>query len=170
VIPLKWVFKYKLDEHGYLVKFKARLVVRGDFQTTANETYAATLAARTFRALMALAAAFNLELRQYDATNAFINALLDEEIYVQCPEGYTDRDHVLLLLRALYGLKEAPRLWYQELARTFTKLGFTPVLGAECLFTNGKLLVFFYVNDIVTLCLPQHIKELQNLKASLMVE
>jgi hypothetical protein len=71
--------------------------VRGDFQTTANETYAATLAARTFRALMALAAAFNLELRQYDATNAFINTLLDEEIYVQCPEGYTDRDHVLLL-------------------------------------------------------------------------
>jgi len=63
VIPLKWVFKYKLDEHGYLVKFKARLVVRGDLHTTANETYAATLAARTFRALMALAAAFNLELR-----------------------------------------------------------------------------------------------------------
>jgi hypothetical protein len=52
--------------------------------------------------------------------------------------------------------------------RTLTKLGFTPVLGVECLFTNGKLLVFFYVDDIVTLCLPQHIKELQNLKASLM--
>jgi hypothetical protein len=33
VIPLKWVFKYKLDEHGYLVKFKARLVVRGDLET-----------------------------------------------------------------------------------------------------------------------------------------
>jgi hypothetical protein len=59
---------------------------------------------------MALAAAFNLELRQYNAINAFINALLDHEIYVQCSEGYTDRDYVLLPLRALYSLKEAPRL------------------------------------------------------------
>jgi hypothetical protein len=59
---------------------------------------------------MALAAAFNLELRQYNATNAFINALLDDEVYVQCPNGYKDHDHVLLLLRALYGLKEALRL------------------------------------------------------------
>jgi hypothetical protein len=59
---------------------------------------------------MALAAAFNLELRQYNATNAFINALLNDEIYVQCPKGYTNHKHVLLLLRALYGLKEAPRL------------------------------------------------------------
>jgi hypothetical protein len=84
--------------------------VRGDLQTTANKIYAATLAARTFRALIALAAAFNLELRQYNATNAFINALLNDEIYVQCPEGYTNHEHVLLLLRALYGLKEAPRL------------------------------------------------------------
>jgi hypothetical protein len=117
---------------------------------------------------MAIAAAFNLELRQYDATNAFINALLDHEIYVQCPEGYADRDYVLLLLRALYGLKEAPRLWYQELVRTLTKLGFKPVPGVECLFTDGKLLVFFYVDDIVTLCLPQYIKELQQLETSLM--
>lgn len=168
VIPLKWVFKYKFDEHGYLVKFKARLCARGDLQITTQDTYAATLAARTFRALMALAAAFDLELRQYDATNAFINAELDYELYCQCPDGYTDQDHVLLLLRALYGLKEAPRLWYQEFVRTLTKLGFKAVPGVDCLFNNGKLLVFFYVDDIVVLCLSQHTKELQQFEMSLM--
>lgn len=168
LIPLKWVFKHKFNEQGYLTKFKARLCVRGDLQATTQETYAATLAARTFRALMALAAAFNLEMRQYDATNAFINAQLTDEVYCQHPEGYTDHQHVLQLHRALYGLKEAPRLWYLELVKTLTKLQLKPVPGVECLFTDGKLLVFFYVDDIVTLSLPQHIKELQQLKTNLM--
>lgn len=81
VLPLTWVFKYKFDTDGYLTKYKARLCVRGDLQTTDEETYAATLAARTFRALMAIAAAFDLEIRQYDAVNAFTNSELTESIY-----------------------------------------------------------------------------------------
>ena len=63
ILPLKWVFKYKLDSDGYLQKLKARLCVRGDLQITEEETYAATLAARIFRTLMAIAAAFDLEIR-----------------------------------------------------------------------------------------------------------
>ncbi|EKG09277.1 Integrase catalytic core [Macrophomina phaseolina MS6] len=61
ILPLTWVFKYKFDEEGYLIKFKARLCVRGDLQSTAQDTYAATLAARIFRGLMAIMAAFDLE-------------------------------------------------------------------------------------------------------------
>jgi hypothetical protein len=58
VIPLTWVFTYKLDTDGYLTKFKARICVRGDLQSRSNKgTYAATLAARTFRTLMAMTAA-----------------------------------------------------------------------------------------------------------------
>jgi Reverse transcriptase (RNA-dependent DNA polymerase) len=89
-LPLLWIFKYKFDTDGYLVKFKARLCVRGDLQTTEQDTYAATLAARSFRALMAILAAFDLEIRQYDAVNAFINADMNEEIYCLCPEGYKE--------------------------------------------------------------------------------
>ena len=59
-IPTMWVFKYKLDEQGYLVKYKARLCARGDLQRTEQDTFAATLAARIFRALMAIVAAFDL--------------------------------------------------------------------------------------------------------------
>ena len=60
VVPLMWVFTYKFDEDGYLYKFKARLCVRGDLQAQYGDTYAATLAARTFRALIAISAAFSL--------------------------------------------------------------------------------------------------------------
>ena len=63
ILPLMWVFTYKLDEDGYLLKYKARLVVRGDLQILQfKDTYAATLAARVFRALMAIAAYFNLNI------------------------------------------------------------------------------------------------------------
>jgi hypothetical protein len=62
VILTKWVFTYKFDKESYLAKYKARLVVRGDLQPRQDEeTYAATLAARIFRLLIALAAYFNLE-------------------------------------------------------------------------------------------------------------
>jgi hypothetical protein len=63
ILPLMWVFTYKLDEDGFLVSFKARLVVRGDLQVSQfKDTYAATLAARVFRALMAIIAYFNLDI------------------------------------------------------------------------------------------------------------
>jgi hypothetical protein len=63
-LPLKWVFTYKVDEDGYLIKVKARLVVRGDLQAkdTLHSTYAATLAARSFRLAMAIAAEFDIEI------------------------------------------------------------------------------------------------------------
>ena len=88
ILLLKWVFKYKLDSDGYLSKLKARLCVRGDLQITEEETYAATLAARIFRALMAIAAVFDLEIRQYNAVNVFINAKLSKLVYCYCLEGF----------------------------------------------------------------------------------
>lgn len=62
-IPTMWTFKYKFDNEGYLIKYKARLCARGDKQHTEQDTFAATLAARIFRAFMALVAAFDLETR-----------------------------------------------------------------------------------------------------------
>ena len=88
ILLLKWVFKYKFDSNGYLQKLKAWLYVRGDLQVTKEETYAATLVAWIFCALIAIAAVFNLEIQQYDAVNAFINAKLNKLIYCYCPEGF----------------------------------------------------------------------------------
>ena len=55
----------------------------------------------------------------------------------------------MLVLRALYGLKESPVLWYNELRRELIKLGLKPVQGFLCLYTNRWLILFVYVDDIV---------------------
>ena len=89
---------------------------------------------------------------QFDAMNAFLNARLPRKMYCRTPEGFADElGELLELQRALYGLKEAPLLWYQELSSTLQKLGLKPVPGALCLYINNKLIVFFYVDDIVVL-------------------
>ena len=151
-IPTTWVFKYKFDEFGYLVKFKARLCVRGDLQLTQQDTYAATLAASVFRTLMALTAAFDLETRQFDVVNAFPHSDIDETTYIYPPEGLgMEAGVLLLLLKALYGLKQAPALWYKHLSTSLVDLGLMPVPGIECVFTNDYMIVFFFVDDIVVL-------------------
>jgi hypothetical protein len=86
-----WVFTYKFNEDGYLLKYKTRLIVRGDLQAQYGDMYAATLAARLFQALMALACAFNLKAMQYDVPNTFLNATLDRTLYVRTPDGFQDK-------------------------------------------------------------------------------
>ena len=89
-LPLTWVWKYKFDEDGYLSKHKARLCVRGDLEKLPDteETFAATLAARVFGALMAIAAYFDLELQQLDTISAFTHSVLRRKLYVRLPDGF----------------------------------------------------------------------------------
>jgi len=149
-LPLTWVWKYKFDKHGFVTKFKARICVRGDLQPPSEkDTYAATLAAKSFRVLMALAARWDLQLKQLDAVNAFPNSPLDEEVYVELPDGFKQPGMVGRLLRALYGLRRSPRLWQKLLSDTLTELGLKFVPEEPCLFVNHWLIVFFFVDDIV---------------------
>jgi hypothetical protein len=151
-LPLKWVFTYKFDTDGYLDRFKARICVRGDLQPVSNQdNYAATLAAKVFRSLMAITAIFDLEAIQLDAINAFVNGTLDEEVYTYMPDGFKVPGKVLHLVRALYGLRRSPLIWLQEFSRTLSALGLTQIPESQCLYTNGCLLVFFYVDDVVIL-------------------
>jgi len=167
ILPLIWVFKYKLDSEGYLTKYKARVCVRGDLQTTADDTHAATLAIRIFRALMAIAAYFNLEIRQYDAVNAFTNAKLATPVYCYPPDGF-DSDNIWELYRALYGLKTSPLLWYKDLTKTLRELELQEVPDAPCLWISDKLIVFFFVDDIVVLARSGHIAALQDFERKLL--
>lgn len=150
-IPVKWVFSYKTDDDGYLLKYKARMVVRGDLQIpTEKDTYAATLATRVSRAILAICAYFDLEAHQFDVTNAFPHADLDkdEEVVIHYPDGFKIPRYRLRVLKALYGLSISPRLWYNHLANTLKKMGLVPVPESGCVFCNEKLIVCFYVNDI----------------------
>jgi hypothetical protein len=156
VLPLMWVFKYRFDSEGYLLKYTARICVRGDLQTTTEDTHAATLAVRIFRGLMAIAAYFNLEIRQYDAVNAFTNAHLPFPVFTALSEGFDDSTSIWELQRALYGLKTSPLLWYKDVTKTLEPFGLTPVLDCNCLYKSNTLIVFFYVDDIIVMARPAH--------------
>lgn len=111
VIPLTWVLKYKFHKYGWLTKVKARIYIRSDLQTSATDTYAATLASRIFQTLIAIICAFDLKIRQYNVVNAFPHIPLYKKVFYKPPEGMkVKHGFILFLLRALYGLKESPSL------------------------------------------------------------
>lgn len=114
-------------------------------------TTATTLAARMFRFLIALIAAFGLEMRQYDIVNAYINASLDETSYVQHPDGF-QRASLIKLLRASYGLWQFSALWQAHFSETFESFGLLPIPGIPCLYIKHDLIVFFFVDDIIVAC------------------
>jgi hypothetical protein len=151
ILDCMWVYTYKFDESGQFLKCKARLVVRGDQQRhiSSQDTYAATLASRSFRMLMATAAKHNLELKQYDVTNAFVHASIDREIYMRMPQGYQKKGTILRVQKALYGLRVSPMLWQKEFTTTLKSLGFVVVPHEPCCMIKEGVIIFFYVDDII---------------------
>jgi hypothetical protein len=151
ILDCMWVYTYKLDKHHRLLKCKARLVVRGDQQRniTSQDTYAATLASRSFRMMMAIAAHYDMELKQYDVTNAFVHATIDREIYMKMPRGYQKPGTILQVNKALYGLRISPLLWQKEFTTTLKALGFQTVPHEPCCLIKDGVIVFFYVDDII---------------------
>jgi hypothetical protein len=150
ILSCMWVYTYKLDKRHHLLKCKARLVVRGDQQrdVTSEDTYAATLASRSFRMLMAIAAAHNLELKQYDVTNTFVHAAIDREVYMRMPNGHQKPGTVLQLNKALYGLRISPLLWQKEFTSTLVNQGFKVVPHEPCCLIKKGIIISFYVDDI----------------------
>lgn len=150
VLPLRWVFKYKFNADGHLVKHKARICVRGDLQhISAEEKRAATLAAKTARMIFALVAAFDLDLHQLDAVAAFLNSELPTPVYTHMPQGFAKQGRCWKLRKALYGLRISPKLWQQEASTVLTKLGLKLVPEDPCVFVGDGIIIFFYVDDIL---------------------
>jgi Reverse transcriptase (RNA-dependent DNA polymerase) len=117
---------------------------------------------------MAIIAAFDLKAHQFDAMNVFINSHLDEEVYCLPPEGFQRSDSLWLLLRALYGLKQSPLLWYKDLIAALEQLGLHPIPSINCLFINDFLLLFFYIDDIVILFNRRYTQKVKKFEASLL--
>ena len=114
-IGLKWVYKVKKDEHGAIVKHKARLVARGFVQREGidfEEVFAPVARMESVRLLLALAAAKDWGVHHLDVKSAFLNGELAEEVYVKQAPGFQvkgEERKVLRLQKALYGLRQAPR-------------------------------------------------------------
>eukprot|EP00873_Tetraselmis_striata_P004756 jgi/Tetstr1/425020/TSEL_015488.t1 len=165
IIQTAWAFAEKQDKDGNLIKRKARVVVRGD-QLTAGEnyddtkTYAPVVSFIALRTTIALAVQLDWELYQFDVTCAFLNANLDEDVYVYPPPGYGRKDQAWKLVKALYGLPQAPKAWFLRFSSFLRDFGF---VSSECdpgvwtlLAVDKSLLAILcvYVDDIMLAASP----------------
>ncbi len=165
---LIWVFKYKFNINDYLEKFKTRLCFRNILQMTHQDIYAAILTARTFRAFMTIATAFDLDIWQYDAVSAFINNSIDEKIYSECLDDFIKFDFCWKLQKVLYDLKQISILWYRNLINVLEDLRLMSILDVNCLYINDWLILFFYVDDIVILFIKTNVNRIRIFKKALM--
>jgi hypothetical protein len=124
VIGTKWVFKNKLGEEGEVVRNKAHLVAQGYSQVEDldfGETFALVARLEAIRILLGFAMSKGFKLYHMDVKSAFLNGVIQEEVYVRQPLGFKSPkypDRVYKLSKALYGLKQAPRASYARL-KTF---------------------------------------------------
>lgn len=155
-ITCTWVYDIKRDENNKIILFKARLVAHGFKQVEGVDyvkTFSSTAQMRSFRLILMLACAFDLDLTQYDISNAFLNGELEEEIYMTFPPGYPGEhpEQALLLKKGLYGLKQASRIWNKRLVDELKKAGLE-VCKTEpgILHLPGrKVFVCLHVDDII---------------------
>jgi len=159
IFGTKWIFKNKTDEHGTVVRNKARLVAQGYTQIEGvdfDETFAPVARLESIRILLSIACHLDFKLYQMDVMSAFLNGVLQEEVYVEQPKGFQDPHHphhLYKLKKALYGLKQAPRAWYERLTTYLLAKGFTTGQADRTLFIRKqgthKLIAQIYVDDII---------------------
>jgi hypothetical protein len=164
-ISCVWVYKYKVlteaptDNNwviralpdGRLIRYKARLCVRGNQQLKGidfHDTYAPVIRGEIVRLLIALLVEDSeLVGDQMDAVTAFLNGNLSETIYMQSPQGYRSRARFVKLLKSLYGLRQAPHEWFKVINSYLLSIGFVKIKSTTCLYMRraGSRVVIFGV-------------------------
>ncbi|GJT60148.1 putative ribonuclease H-like domain-containing protein [Tanacetum coccineum] len=158
-IGTKWVFRNKKDERGIVIKNKARLVAQGYTQEEGidyDEVFAPVARIKAIRLFLAYASFKDFVVYQMDVKSAFIYGKIEEEVYVCQPPGFEDPDfpdRVYKVEKALYGLHQAPRAWYETLSTYLLDNGFQRGKIDKTLFIKRDkgdiLLVQVYVDDII---------------------
>ena len=151
VIPGTWVFRRKRTPDGTIRKYKGRYCVRGDLEEGEHETYAPVVSWSTVRIFLVLALTFKWKTCSIDFSNAFVQATLDEPVWIHVPRGFRSDlgpNACLELKKSLYGLTRAPRLWSELILGALTdKLGFTRSRHDSCLLYKKDIMIVLYVDD-----------------------
>ena len=158
-VGCKWVFKTKRDSMGNVERYKARLVAKGYTQKDGidyKETFSPVSKKDYLRIIMALVAHYDLELHQMDVKTAFLNGDLEEEVYMDQPQGFETTGQeslVCKLKKSIYGLKQASRQWYLKFNNTILSYGFVENTVDTCIYmkvTGSQFVILvLYVDDIL---------------------
>nr|KAJ0208966.1 hypothetical protein LSAT_V11C400171360 [Lactuca sativa] len=155
----RWVYRNKVDKDGIITRNKARLVAQGFTQIESidyGETFAPVARIEAIRLFLAYPSYMNFIVYQMDVKTAFLHGVLEEEVFLNQPPGFVDKDHpdyVYRLDKAVYGLKQAPRAWYETLTSYLLENGYRRGAIDNTLFIKNKgsdlVLVQIYVDDII---------------------
>jgi len=156
-VKTRFVFDIKLNAERKLTHYKARLVAQGFNQVPGrdfDETWAPVPNAATTRAIFAVAAANDWEIQHVDVKTAFLNGNMDKEMYIKLPDGVEDdySGEIFRLNLALYGTKQAGRLWGMKLDKELKEMGASPSSVYPCVYewnhpVHGRVFILVYVDD-----------------------
>ena len=169
VIKNRWVFDLKTDGRK-----KARLVAKGFSQVEGidyDEIFSPVVRFETVRMMIALAALKDWHISGLDVKTAFLYGELDEELYMEQPEGFKDpkkKHKVMRLKKAIYGLKQAALAWWRALDKSMATLNCTRLVSDSGLFVNKEktIVIIVYVDDV--LFLGANKKDISSLKQRFM--
>ena len=151
----EWVLKIKRGAQGEIERFKARYVAKGFTQVHGVdfiETWAPVGRYATLRMLLCVCAVEDLETKHIDIKCAFLNGVLEEEVYMVQPPMFNDGSgRFWRLKKALYGLKQAAREWHRALAKLLSDLGFERCASDPALYVCkvGRCFIFLWVDDLL---------------------
>lgn len=161
MIGCKWVYKKKRGIPGVEPpRYKGRLVAKGYSQVEDidyNEVFAPVVKHISIRIILSLVVNEDLYLEQLDVKTAFLNGTLEEEIFMEQPEGYKVKgkeDMVCLLKKSLYGLKQSPRQWNKRFDGFMKDQGFRQSPYDQCVYVSGEdmksmIYLLIYVDDML---------------------
>ena len=160
MISAKWVYSWKVNELGHVVRAKARLVAHGFAQREGIaffETFSPCPSVASIWLLDAIACEFGWDLCHFDAEQAFVQSKLEELVFIRLPPGYGEiSGKVVKLGRSLYGLRQSSRTWHSHLMRGFKGLGFESCAADACVMRLIEhnvvvMVVIVHVDDIFSI-------------------
>ena len=156
-IRCRWTYKIKRNVDGSIERRKGRLVAKGFEQKLGidyEKTFSPVVKHDSLRCVLAIAAAEDLELMQLDVTTAFLYGELEEELYLEQPQGFVvpgKEDWVYLLHKCLYGLKQSSRVWNKKFDMFLQKFGLVASEADPCVYYlrrgSDVIIVAIWVDD-----------------------